>query len=218
MRLIQSPGTKTCIRCQKRKAKRRCPALGGGICQLCCGLLRDKKLRCPDSCPHFGSHQTYQEERSLHRGTSDFQVRSDDERLNWLSLHVEAPLKEIGEQRPSFTDRDALLALEYAREKIERGSGRLILPGQPGVRGREAGEMVLQSVESCRFERPIVIAGTPGTYTSEEKQKILQAVILSVKRQSRGRPDGRAYIDDLIERFSRIQKSAKPKKLIVPSA
>jgi len=208
----------TCVHCQKRKPKRRCPALGGGLCQLCCGLLREKKLRCPDSCPYFVRHKTYQEERSLHRRAAYPETNKNDERMNWLSLYVEAPLKEMAERQPSFTDRDAVLALEYAKDKIERGSSRLILPGRPEVRGQGAGEMVFERVESCRFQPSIVLAGNPEAYSSEEKRRILENVILYVRQLTRGRPEGRIYLDDLIERFARIQGSAKPKKMIIPSA
>ena len=33
-----------CSNCRKRKAKRACPALGSPLCNLCCGILREKEI------------------------------------------------------------------------------------------------------------------------------------------------------------------------------
>ncbi len=38
------------IHCSNRKGKRSCPALGGEICQLCCGRHRLVEIACPSDC------------------------------------------------------------------------------------------------------------------------------------------------------------------------
>ncbi len=40
----------TCIYCGARKGKRSCPALGGDICQSCCGKHRTIDIACPPDC------------------------------------------------------------------------------------------------------------------------------------------------------------------------
>jgi len=40
-----------CILCNKRKAKRSCPAKDGFICAQCCGEKRVLELDCPETCP-----------------------------------------------------------------------------------------------------------------------------------------------------------------------
>jgi hypothetical protein len=203
-----------CTHCRKRKPKRRCPVLGGGLCQLCCGLLRDNKFHCPESCPYLARHKSYQEERILQKKQAFSGDILDDERMNWLSLHIEAPLEEAGERRRSFTDRDAVLALEYARDKAEKGARRILLPGRPDTPKNEVGEMVFQSMENCRYQRSIVLPGSLETYAGEEKRKCLENVILTVKYMARGRLEGRSYIDHLIGRFAHIQEASKQKKVI----
>jgi hypothetical protein len=42
-----------CPLCQRRKARRECPALGRSICSVCCGTKRLVEINCPDSCPHL---------------------------------------------------------------------------------------------------------------------------------------------------------------------
>jgi hypothetical protein len=39
-----------CVHCSNRKGKRTCPALGGEICQLCCGKHRLVEISCPPDC------------------------------------------------------------------------------------------------------------------------------------------------------------------------
>lgn len=39
-----------CARCGRRKATRFCPALGQGLCSLCCGRGRLSTIDCPEGC------------------------------------------------------------------------------------------------------------------------------------------------------------------------
>lgn len=39
-----------CKICQKRRARRYCPAVGGDICALCCGTHREIAFTCPLTC------------------------------------------------------------------------------------------------------------------------------------------------------------------------
>jgi len=43
----------SCTRCNKRAAKRYCPALGHKICPVCCAEDRMIELACPESCQHL---------------------------------------------------------------------------------------------------------------------------------------------------------------------
>jgi hypothetical protein len=137
-----------------------------------------------------------------------------DERLNWLALHIEAPLKDIAEKRPDFTDRDIILALEYAKEKTAKGQSRLLLSQDDGTVKNAAGEAVIQSMEQCRFQRKIILPQQMESYTSEEKLKCLDNTIVAVKYVAKDRLEGRVYILDLIRRFDRIKDSAAEKKIL----
>ncbi len=43
----------SCPLCQRRPAKRRCPALGDLICPTCCATKRLREIACPDTCVHL---------------------------------------------------------------------------------------------------------------------------------------------------------------------
>jgi hypothetical protein len=203
-----------CTQCGLRKAKRHCPALGTAVCSLCCGRLREKKLHCPPGCPHLAQHKSYQESRIIQKKQAFSADVLADERLSWLSVHIEAPLKEYGDKQPDFTDRDAVIALEYAKEKIERDRSKLILSQDEATVRNDVGEAILQSIEQCRFERKIILPQEMAGYKKEEKLKCLENVILAVKLSAKGDLAGRNYLRQLIQRFGRLREAAAEKKIV----
>jgi hypothetical protein len=204
-----------CSRCGLRKAKRRCPALGSDLCALCCGRLREKELRCPAGCAFLVRHRPYQENRVIRKKRSFSEEVPEDERLSWLTLNIEAPLLEAAQRNPGFADRDALLALEYAKEKVEKSRSRLILsPGREAPARNEAGEAVYASLDQCRFEKKIILPQDVEKYSSKEKLKCLDNVILGIKFLAKGDLAGRAYLQNLARRMERLKELSSQKKLL----
>ena len=204
----------SCSHCRQRKAKRRCPALGSDLCPLCCGRLREKELHCPPGCPFLTQHRPYQENKIIQKKRTFSEDMLQDERLNWLALNIEAPLQEYAERNPALTDRDAILALEYAKDRVERNRSRLLLPqGESRVKN-EVGEAILLSLEQCRFQRKIILLQDVERYNTEEKLKCLENVILGVKYLARGGLAGRTYLQDLARRLARLKEFSDQKKII----
>lgn len=215
---------KKCAKCKKRKAKRYCPALGDSLCSLCCGLIRDKEIHCPSNCKFLVQHKPYQEKKIIEKKPSssrkELSAEEDilkDERMAWLVFHIEAPLIEYGDKKATYSDRDAILALEYAKEKIEKDKGVVILPQRERTAKNEIGEAILKSIENCRYERMIILPGALETYSKEERIKCLERVILSVKFLAKGNFKGRNYIQNLQERFAKIKALSSEKKIITLS-
>jgi len=203
-----------CARCHVRKAKRACPALGIELCPLCCGLVREKKIHCPATCPHLVQHKPYQEKRIIDRKQTSAEDVLADERLTWLLLHIEAPIADRAEKDPSFTDKEALLALEYARGKIEKEKSRLLLPREKASLGNETGEAIFESIEACRYQRKIVLPSHVADYKKEEKLKCLDKVILDLKHLAAKDWEGRNYIRELSRRFSELKALSQNRKII----
>ncbi len=206
-----------CSHCRERKAKRRCPVLGNDLCPLCCGLLREKKIHCPSRCPFLIRHKPYQEKRVIEKKQIFSKDILQDERLGWLALNIEAPLKEYGEKIPAFADRDAILALEYAKEKVEKRKSALILPKEEEKPKNDVGEAIFQSIEQCHYQRKIILPRDLETYKKEEKLKCLENVIVAVKYMAKGNLEGRNYIQDLIRRFARIKELSQQKRIFSPA-
>jgi len=210
-----------CPRCSTRKAKRFCPALGESICSLCCGKLREKEIHCPPGCTFLSKHRSYQEKRIMER-RPETSLRSSpkegdvlrDERLAWLALHIEAPLKEFAGRQDSFRDKDALLALQYAREKTEKDTGRVFIPGEREKSLDEAGEAILRMMEKCRFQGRIILTGSPRPYSREERLMVLDRIILSARESAGGDFGGKRYLQAVARRFARIQQTDRKARII----
>jgi hypothetical protein len=212
-----------CARCDTRKARRHCPALGSDICTLCCGRLRGKEISCPPGCAYLAHHAPYQEKRILERrsgpeaGPARRRKEPDlDDRMKWLFVSAEAALKEIADRNPAFRDKDVLLACEYARDKLARGERRIILPGEARRPGNLAGEALHRAVSRCRFERTTLIAGTAEAYTVEEQAAALDYLVRAARSLALNDWEGRAFLDKLGERFDRMGGPSGEPRLIKP--
>lgn len=213
-----------CARCETRKARRHCPALGSEICSLCCGRIREKEVRCPPGCEHLAPHASYQEQKDSERRAAapagrapGRRVPAPDERTAWLLFTIEAALHEIALRTPGFKDADALLACEDAGEKLARGERRLILPGDSLRPGNPAGEALALAVGRCRYERTTLLLGASESYTPQEQASALDVVAGTIKALARDPRDGRAFLDRLAERFGRGRGPAGPSTLITPA-
>jgi hypothetical protein len=212
-----------CAQCLRRKAKRSCPALGSGLCPLCCGELRDREVACPPRCPHRELHKPYQDRRAAERPVepavppeSSGEDVLRDERLSWLALHAEAPLLERARTRPDFTDADAVAALEYAREKAAKGGGLIVIPGRERAPVNEAGEAVRRSLDACRYEASVILSGAREGYIGEEKIRVLDVLIPAARSFARRSPGGRIYLERLAAQFSALDAGQGKNRIVAP--
>jgi len=214
-----------CVKCDKRKGKRHCPALGQSICSLCCGQLREKKIHCPTSCSFLAQHKPYQDQRVLEKRQAErpkaFSPQSDilsDERLAWLAFNIEVPIVQFVEKNVVLVDKDALLALEYAREKVEKEHGLIIVPDAGLQPKNDLGEVIFQRLQQCKYETNIILPGASQIYKKEEKIRCLDRVIFAVKQISGDNIQGQRYLQQLIERFSKLNELSHQPKIITPSS
>jgi hypothetical protein len=209
-----------CSKCKKRKAKRYCIALNEHICSLCCGLLREKEIHCPPNCTFLKKHRPYQEKRIIEKrqpiisrkGSPEEDILND-ERMAWLAFHIEAALEEYSEKKTPFRDKEAILALEYAKEKIEKDKSLVYMPEEKSGPKDEAGEAVYENIEKCRYEKKIILPGETGSYKKEEKIQCLERVILSIKLLAKDNPGGKSYIEKLHQRFSKLNELSRFRKI-----
>jgi hypothetical protein len=195
-----------CPKCVKRLAKRACPALGVKICQLCCGLLREKEIHCVPDCPFLKSGRAYRQKRVLETSPKRPRVDpSEDKRLARLIFFVDAALAGHAAAHPEFTDGDVLLAIDYARGIVEKGRPRIIVPGAAARPVDEAGEIILQALEAARPEESALVAVPTAAFTAAEKTACLDWMAGNIKPEAGANLKGRAFLDNLIGIFAEMR-------------
>jgi hypothetical protein len=177
--------------------------------------LRGQEIRCPPACPHLSRHRPYQERKIIEKRPRHGVDVPRDERLEWLILNIEALLERLAAVRPEFGDRDAVLTLEAAREKIERARPALLVTESSGRADSEPGEIVFQGIERCRFEGQIVLPQPLQAYTKEEKLAALDGLIPAVKRLAGDGLAGRNYLSDLSRRFAQGRGAPPPGQRLI---
>jgi hypothetical protein len=105
-----------CKICQKRRARRFCPAVSGDICTICCGTEREVSLTCPLHCEYL--EEAHKREKPV--DVPEAQMSNPDIRVTeeFLREHEELLLFSIYSllqaalRTPGANDSDVLAVLE----------------------------------------------------------------------------------------------------------
>ncbi|HBR09847.1 TPA: hypothetical protein DD712_01150 [Candidatus Acetothermia bacterium] len=127
--------TSQCLWCNERKGRRRCPALAGPICSLCCGENRLLRIDCLSSCSFLAHHEEFQRERQCRRYQEEWgrvnPSPDKDDKIHWACFHISYLLYQSGKEIERLTDDDAASAVEFLTTQaspiiiIERPPSRL---------------------------------------------------------------------------------------------
>lgn len=113
-----------CPLCNRRKAKRYCPAKKTSICPQCCGEKRVVEIPCPADCQYLTSGRSYQAGKEVVQQLS----RLDDSRLQEKILamklrfpalihFLESVIVEFNQELASLRDRDVADAVSLVLER-----------------------------------------------------------------------------------------------------
>lgn len=139
-----------CKLCEKRRARRHCPASGGEICPQCCGAERENTIACPSTCEYLKEARYHEQPPPI----SEDQIPNRDVRVTEQFLRDREPLV--------FT---LALALKRALESVDGvdHDAREALDGEiRKYRALDAG-LVVES-------RP------PNSYAAAIQQKLDEAI------------------------------------------
>ena len=126
----------SCPICEKRKAKRFCPARAESICSQCCGTEREVTIDCPSDCPHLVASRQYDLERKdIDWSKGPFaQTKFRRSVVAELGGLIDALARSIcqcaNEHRP-LTDLDAQAAIESLAETYRTLSSGLYYERPP---------------------------------------------------------------------------------------
>jgi hypothetical protein len=104
-----------CKICEKKRAKRHCPGVGGEICPACCGNERENTIDCPLDCPYLLEAREHERPDQIPpadlpnadiRLTEQF-IREHEPLIVWLSVALVRAM-----EKARAVDRDAREALD----------------------------------------------------------------------------------------------------------
>jgi hypothetical protein len=195
-----------CPICQKRKAKRFCPARGDSICSVDCGTEREVTIDCPSDCPHLIASRAYDYERQ-EIDWSKMPFRETKIQPGFLNDHqrlVDALVYAIcacaAEDR-ALVDSDVMAALGALVETYRTLSSGIYYEKAPDYRlERELYERLKAAVDEYR-KAEAQHTGLVTVRDAEVRDALVFLAQLGYAR-SNGRPKGRAYLDLLRNQFT----------------
>ena len=209
-----------CAICNKRPAKRFCPAKGEKICAICCGTEREVTIDCPSDCSYLISARRYENE---HRKPitaeqvpyRDVQVPSEfvRERRDVVSGLGMTILKFAAENRALDDSgaRDALGALAETYRTLSTGILYEKAPDGLVARGLYSQlNQFLQDFKKQESER----TGFSGLKDSQVFH-LLIFLLRVVALETHPRPRSRAFLDFLRAQFPRAAEPEKEVSRIV---
>ena len=214
-----------CPICQKRKAKRFCPAKGENICSVCCGTEREVTIACPSDCPHLVASRAYDWQRRQQADSVDWsQGPFPETRLDrdWITTHAElvsalsyAICLFARDHRP-LVDSDVIAVLKSLAETYRTLSTGIYYEKLPDYRLQTELYQALQTALTD-FKKKQAQAMMSSVRDSEVRDVLMSMAQLGYVRQN-GRPKGRAFLDMLRGQFTspELEKPAASNVLILP--
>ena len=208
-----------CPLCEKRKAKRDCPAKSGKICSICCGREREVTIDCPFECPYLQESRLHEHKGNL--DPKDFpakEIRIDESFLQENAVLLSAcgrALLEGASLTPGVVDGDTRQALDALIRTYQTLESGLYYESRPvSLLAQRVVDHVQQQVREFREQR--AEDGLPQTRDNDVLRMLvfLQRMALD---QDNARPRGRAFLDFLRVHFPDL-KQASPGPLIIPGA
>ena len=216
----------TCAICEKRKARRFCPAVHGHICPQCCGEQREVTLDCPRECVYLQQARQHEKPRPIEGmdQSSPFPNVEVGEQFLYEQEHLilglsYAVTKSVRSDR-TIRDADAITALTALARSYETlaNSGLHYETQQPSLIHQKIAAEIQKMVKEFREAEQKHIG-----YSKLRDSDVLRALVflvrLGISRNS-GRPKSRAFVDFLDAQFpeqqSALAAADEGSRIIVP--
>ena len=209
-----------CPICNKRKAKRFCPARGDSICAVCCGTEREVSIDCPSDCPHLVASRKYDAER---RQIDWSNIPFSDVEISQGFAEAHSPLMiallscvgRYSRDHRQVVDADVVASLKALAESYRTLSSGLYYEKPPDfLYQRELYQELKAALEE--FQRiETQRQGLISTRNSDIRDALIYLTRLAAIR-SNGRPKGRAFLD-LIREVAPDESAQADSKIVLLS-
>jgi len=194
-----------CPLCDKRRARRGCPALGRQICAVCCGTKRLVEIPCPADCPYLATARDHPPAVAVRQQQRDVELlahgmRDLSERQSRLFFLISSFLQRY--EPPALqplVDDDVIESVAALASTFETAARGVIYDHRPTAPPAERLATALKPV--------IAEAGRHGGSAFERDAAVVLRRIgeASLEVRMADRPNPRAYLDLL----GRVFKDAK---------
>lgn len=207
-----------CLICEKRKAKRQCPARAQSICTVCCGTEREVTIDCPRDCPYLVASREYDAARREIDWSklpfAEVKIPPDFAREHGGMLgKLNFAICEFAAGHREAVDADVLAALQTLAEGYRTLASGIYYenpPVHPLQRGIYEGlKAALADFKKDEAQR----TGMTTTRDGNIRDALIFLTRLGATRTN-GRPKGRAYLDFLRALFPE-EEFQKPSSNIV---
>lgn len=210
---------RVCPLCQKRPAKRGCPALGHDICTVCCGTKRLVEIRCTEDCRHLESAQRHPAavvKKQIDHDVSRLMAsvgRLSEQQLQLFFLLQSMVLSYEPEGLARLVDDDVALATGALAKALETASKGVIF---------EEATTSLVAEGLRRAMKPVIEEVTKGGGSRAEREVaiVLRAMERGARHDGGHIPDGDQTYLDLVGRvFQQKPQAARPPekpRIVIP--
>lgn len=187
-----------CPRCNKRPARRSCPALRTAICSVCCARERAIELACPESC-------SYLRDALIQASQRDAELRMKDQALDRaiagtaqralpLVFVVQGAILDAfrgakGEPMRGLKDSEILEAVDNAIKNLETEDSGLIYEHHAPPRVDALSRAIREALDAVS-ER----AAAESRVRRSERLKILSLVRIWIAAHMRYGEDDNSYL------------------------
>jgi len=210
-----------CPICDKRKAKRYCPARVETICTVCCGTEREVSIDCPSDCAYLVESRKH----DLGRQETDWaSVPFADTKISssFVARH-ERLILALGyaiclnaRDNPAVTDADVIAGVRSLAEAYQTLSSGIYYEKPPDYAVQRGLYDALKAAIENYKQTESQNAGLAAVRDSEIRDALIFLAQLGATRTN-GRPKGRAYLDLLRSQFKSDEfKKSSPGLLVVP--
>ena len=201
---------KVCPLCQKRPAKRGCPALGHDICTICCATKRLVEIRCTEDCRHLEAAQRHPAavvKKQIDHDLSRLMAtvgRLSEQQLQLFFLMQSMVLSYQPEGLAPLVDSDVALAVGALANTLETaGKGVIFEEAVPSPVAEGLRRTMKAAIEE--------VTKGGGSRAEREVAIVLRAMERGAKHEGGHIPDGhKAYLEMVARVFQQTPQTAKP--------
>lgn len=207
-----------CPICEKRKAKRFCPAKAESICSVCCGTEREVSIDCPSDCAYLAASRQYDyERREIDRAKLPFPGTKINaaflESHENLLLELAYVICLYAREHSVLVDSDVIASIQSLAETYQTLSTGIYYEKPPDYRiQRELYDNLKDAVKDYRRKEAQEV-GLVAVRDGEIRDTLIFLAQLGSMRTN-GRPKSRAYLDFLRTQF-KSEEFAKPTSNII---